>query len=226
MKKILISMKEIIITYILQYLIIIIPCLIYTSLGYKNLTNFINNKATIILLTFYIITIIYLIRKNKIKEKKYKLNNTYNLISIGISISIIMNMIIFKLTNNLSLRTIYLPLAIISSGIIGPIYEEILFRYIFLNRLKKYYSPKKAILINTIIFALIHINPIKIIYSFILGLIINITYTKHKNIISPILIHISANTIAIFLTEFNIYYLILSIILILINIKSLTFNKK
>lgn len=227
MKKIFISMKEIIVTYILQYLIIIIASLIYTSLGYKNLEGFINNESIIILSIFYILTIIYLIIKNKIKEENYKINNTYNLISLGISISIIMNMIIFKLTNNISIRTISLPLAIISSGIIGPIYEEILFRYIFLNRLKKYYSTKKAILINTIIFSLIHINPINIIYAFVLGIIINITYNKYKNIKYPILIHISSNTISIFLSEFNSYILILSIILLLINIKiSLPFTKK
>ena len=36
---------------------------------------------------------------------------------------------------------------LISSGIIGPIYEEILFRYILLNRLKKFNSTTKSIII-------------------------------------------------------------------------------
>ena len=219
MKYIISSMKEIIITYILQYLIIIILCGVYIILGHNNLTNFINIYCSIFLLIFYIITIIYLINKNKLKEDKFKYKNIYPLISIGISTAIILNMIIFKITNHLNTRTISLPLAVLSSGIIGPIYEEILFRYIFLNRLKKKYSTKKSILINTIIFSIIHINPIQILYTLILGLIINLSYNKYKNIIYPIIIHLSANTIVLFLSGFNIYLLLISLLLFFINIK-------
>ena len=99
------------------------------------------------------------------------------------------------------------------------IYEEILFRYLLYNRLKSKYSIRKSILITTIIFALIHISSIKIIYAFILGLILNITYEKYHNIIAPILIHIAANTIVIFLYEYNTYILLLSIINLIISIK-------
>ena len=63
------SSKEIFITYILNYLIIIIAALIYNSLGYNNLEYFITNILPIILITFYILTIFYLYKKNYIKEK-------------------------------------------------------------------------------------------------------------------------------------------------------------
>lgn len=214
-------MKEIIITYILQYLIIFILCGIYTLLRYKNLTHFINTYCVMLLLIYYLIITIYLYQKNKIKESSFKPNikNMYFLISTGISIAIILNMIIFKTTNNTNTRTISLPLAILSSGIIGPIYEELLFRYIFLNRLKMYYSTKKSILINTTLFAIIHQNPIQMLYAFFLGLIINLFYDKYKNIIAPTIVHISANIIVLFISGFNIYILLLSLLLFIITIK-------
>lgn len=218
MKYILTSSKEIIITYILNYLIIIILALIYTILGFNNLNHFINTKVSYILLIFYIITIIYLYNKNKKKEFPLPVKKYFTLVLLGISIACILNMIIFRIFPP-KITTSPTLLIIISTGIIGPIYEEILFRYLLYNRLKKEYSIKKSIIITTLIFSISHITPIKIIYSFIIGLLINIIYEKNKNILSPILIHISANIIVIFLYEYNTYILLLSIICLILSIK-------
>lgn len=227
MKYILKSSIEIIITYILNYIIIIITGLIYNALGYSNLEYLVNNIIPYILLIIYILTIIYLYKKNYIKELKVPIKQYFPLILLGIALATLLNMIIFLIIPSSNQVTIPTFLAIISSGIIGPIYEEILFRYLLYNRLKKKYSIKKSILITTIIFALIHISPIKIIYAFILGIILNIAYEKYHNIIAPILIHISANTIVIFLYEYNTYIFLLSIINLIISIKlnNLKFTK-
>ena len=166
----------------------------------------------------YILTIIYLYNNNKITEKKISFKLYYPLISLGVSIAIIYNMIIFKFNPPTITSTLPLFINIISSGIVGPIFEEILFRYVFYNRLKTKYSIKKSIIINSLVFAIIHISPIKIIYAFILGIILNIYYEKYNNIKVPILIHISANIIVIFLTEYNLIVLLLAIINLIITI--------
>ena len=227
MKYIIKSSKEIFITYILNYIIIIITGLIYKALGYNNLEFLVNNIIPYILLIFYTLTIIYLYKKNYIEEQKLNNRKYFSLILLGISIAAFLNMIIFLLLPSTTKVTIPVYLSLISSGIIGPIYEEILFRYLLYNRLKSKYSIRKSILITTIIFALIHISPIKIIYAFILGLILNITYEKYHNIKAPILIHIAANTIVIFLYEYNTYILLLSIInlIISINLNNFKFTK-
>lgn len=211
-------MKEIIITYILSYIIIIISSCFYTLLGYNDLTFFINNKCIYILLVYYIITTIYLYKKNKIKEINLSLKSYLPLISLGISIAIIYNMILLKIIPSNFNNAKSLILLNISSGIIGPIFEEIVFRYIFFNKLKRKYQSPKAILINSIIFALIHLQPTKIIYAFIIGIILNIYYEKYKSIKAPILIHMAANIIVLFLTEYNIIVLLLAIINLIINI--------
>ena len=217
MKHILKSSKEIIITYILTYLITIISALIYYILGYDYVDHFLNNICPYILIPFYILTIIYLYKKNHKQETSLSKKQYFPLILLGLSIAIFLNMIIFKFYPP---QSIIKPnfITIISTSLIGPIYEEILFRYLLYNRLKTKYPIKKAILITTIIFSLIHLSPIKIIYAFLLGLVLNICYEKYNNILAPILIHISANLIANFLFEYNTYILILSLISLLLGI--------
>lgn len=217
--KIIVSMKEIFITYILNFIIIIVSGLIYNALGYYDTDLFINNYLPYILVIYYIIAIIYLYKKNKIQENSLSKKKYFPFISLGISLSILLNMIIFKINPSQIPTTNIKTIIIISTGIIGPIYEEILFRYLLYNRLKKIYNYKKALLITTTIFAITHLNPIKISYAFILGLIFNYTYEKENNIIVPILIHISANIMSVFLYEYNTYLLILSTIYLLISVK-------
>lgn len=218
-KIILKSSKEIFITYILNYILIIITGIIYNLLGYNNVDYFLNNICPYILILFYILTIIYLYKKNYHQEPKLTPKTYFPLILLGLSLATTLNMLIFLLYPPTTTPTISIPIALISSGIIGPIYEEILFRYLLYNRLKKYYPTPKSILITTIIFALTHLSPIKIIYAFIIGLFINLAYEKHKNILAPILIHVAANTIVIFLYEYNTYILLLSLINLILSIK-------
>ena len=204
------SSLPIILTSILSYTILIISAAIYTLLNGKNLDNFLTSTCSYILIFYYLITIIYLFQKNQ--QKEYPLKQHFPSIYLGISLATFLNMIIFKLNPPTSTVTISLPLAILSSGIIGPIYEEILFRYVFYNRLKRFLPKKTAIFLTSLVFALIHLSPIKIIYAFIIGIILNLIYDKDKNILSPILVHISANTIVLFLHEYNVSIFLLSFI--------------
>lgn len=220
LKTILKSSKEIIITYLFSYILIFILCLIYTLLGHQDLTNFINNDCIYISLIFYLFIIIYLYKKNYRKEPTLSKRKYIPLISLGISLATMLNMIIFFVIPPHPVETTINPIiTLISSGIIGPIYEELLFRYILYNRLKQKYSIKKAMVITTILFGVIHVSPVKIIYALILGLIINLSYEKNKNILAPILIHISANSIVILLNEYNTYVLLLSIISLILSIR-------
>lgn len=213
------TLKEIIITYLIEYLIIIISCAIYIQFGKNNINYFIYTYSPYILILTNILIIIYLYKKHSKKEIELKNNNYLIYISIGVSISCLLNMIIFKLNNNtLSNSTISPILLFISSGLIGPILEEILFRYINYNKLKEFNSPKVAIIINSLIFALIHINIEKIFFALILGIILNVIYEQKKNIIFPIIIHISANSIALLLNKYSPSILLLSIILLIITI--------
>ena len=85
-------------------------------------------------------------------------------------------------------------LVLLTSGILAPIVEEFIFRYFIINQFKSK-GLKKAIIISSIAFGLMHMNLIQSTYAFILGLILGYLYTKNNefNLIRCILFHITVN---------------------------------
>lgn len=205
MKNLVLSLKEIFIMILIQYItIFIIFC--------TNKNIILANIIILIEELIYIIT--------KIRNIKFNNDNYFPYIIFGISICIIYNMIIFLLGHKNNITTdINIILSIISTGLIGPIFEELLFRYSFINKLNKYnYNSVIIIFISSVIFSILHTNLINMIYALIIGIINSYLYIKKKNISIPIVIHISINILSIFLTNFNIYILSLGIILSIISL--------
>lgn len=214
LKKLLLTTLPILITYIIIILNLILFAVIYNLLGYNDINHFLS-ISPYILIPSYIITIIILIKKYSIKIRFTNISKAkyFFYTSLGISFSIFLNMLIFKYFSISQTKySLNLIINIISSGIIGPVYEEILFREIFYNKLLKFNSPKKSLIITTICFSLIHFSSIKMLYTLVLGYIFIKIYQKDNSIISPIIIHISANITSIFLFEYNTYLLLFSLI--------------
>lgn len=208
-KNLFISLKEIIFIMLFQYFILISTILIF---GF--------NKSiiigSIILMIFEIIYILY-----KSKDIKYSfINNRYfPYILLGISITIIYNMTIFKYGIKFNVNNnIPFLIGFISSSIIGPLFEEILFRYSLIDKLLKFNSKKVSIILGGLIFGLCHNNIVTIIYAIIIGLINSYIYIERKDIIIPMVIHMSANAFSFFLFNYNPIILCLGIILLLISI--------
>lgn len=218
LKKLLSATFPILITYMIIILILILFAVIYNLLGYNDINHFLS-ISPYLLIPSYIITIIILIKKYSIKINFTSLlkEKTFFYTSLGISLSIFLNMLIFKYFSIPKTKdSLKLIINIISSGLIGPIYEEILFRGIFYNKLLKFTSPKKSLIITTICFSLIHFSPIKMLYALVLGYIFTKIYQKDNNILSPIIIHVSANITSIFLFDYNTYLLLFSLINLLL----------
>ena len=91
------------------------------------------------------------------------------------------------LVNELNIWTV-----IIVFVIIGPIFEELIFRKIFIDTIGKY-NIRLAIFISAASFSLFHGNITQAIYTFGGGLILSWVYAKTKNFIYPVLLHISLN---------------------------------
>ncbi|WP_157811077.1 CPBP family intramembrane glutamic endopeptidase [Cellulophaga sp. RHA19] len=81
----------------------------------------------------------------------------------------------------------------ISTIIFAPVLEEILFRGLFLKGFLLKYSAKKAIIVSTILFAVIHLLPSQIINALLLGLFFGYMYYKTKSIGYTIVLHFLAN---------------------------------
>lgn len=86
--------------------------------------------------------------------------------------------------------------------IAAPILEELIFRGIILDGLLKNNSPTKSIMISSLLFGLVHLNPWQFIAGFIIGIFSGWVYYRTKNLLLSIIIHASANLSAYFMRYF------------------------
>jgi uncharacterized protein len=73
--------------------------------------------------------------------------------------------------------------------VIAPIFEELFFRGLLLRGFLARYSAKKALLVNAILFAVVHGHPLKIFATFFLGLFNGWLRLKTNSIIPSIFSH-------------------------------------
>ena len=100
------------------------------------------------------------------------------------------------------------PILIIYSGIFAPAIEELFFRGIIHNRLETKYSLTATCIITAVIWALFHNLWYTYLYVIPIGIVISFVYTKRKNILFPIAIHIGNNLFNLIGRAFGWYGLI------------------
>lgn len=217
MKKIWSVISPIVYSYLVQFLACIAAIFGYVLLSHdgENLNFDIIYKYLIIAITITIVPIsLYILKKNYRKEPKINLKKLLLLIPLGFGLSWLYNMLTINFQPPTELMDLNIIIIILYTVILGPIFEEILFRYLALRKAESIYSHKNALLIVTATFALLHSGLIGILYAFLLGLILGRIYQKEKNILYPIVLHISANLASIFVTSYNSLLLIISICLL------------
>ena len=84
----------------------------------------------------------------------------------------------------------------ILNALIAPIAEEIIFRGYLLNRLSFKLGVKKAIIISSIIFGILHLQ--SALGATIMGISMCILYIKTKSLIVPTIVHMVANIFVVF----------------------------
>ena len=212
------------------------------TIEYKDrLNSYINANSVIIAIITAIIFIplfLKIFKKYK-QENNFNIKNVFLPVILGITISLTYNILVFSLnnvfhfTNNYELSSVPILVSLICSGIIGPILEELIYRGIVYNKLKEFNNKKYSIILTSLIFALFHNNLVNAIYAFIVSFIFIYLYEKNKSLKAPIIMHISLNTTIILMlkliiynyTLFNLYLLIVSIIILLIIKKCINYKK-
>lgn len=86
--------------------------------------------------------------------------------------------------------------------IVGPIVEEMIFRVLIYNRIKKMTGVIGAAVLSSVLFGIYHENWVQAPYAVIIGLVCVFVLEKYKSVIAPILLHMSVNAFAITLTYF------------------------
>ena len=88
----------------------------------------------------------------------------------------------------------------ISPIFIGPILEELVFRGTLLTGMLEKYKPRKAIVLTSILFALMHLQLLQIVPAFFWGLLLGYTFYKSKSIVLCVIIHGTINFSSLFTT--------------------------
>ena len=219
MKKLWNSIKTILYSYLVQYVLMIALIILFViAFGNRINLNNMNRMYEISILGVAITSIpigLYLYKKYNVKGDKIDVIKLLLMIPLGMCISLFYNMLIINFMHDelMDVNKILLYSYVV---LIGPVFEEILFRYVGVNAAKKEYSSKKAVIIISILFALFHSGIFNMIYAFLIGIVLSYIYLKYRNIIYPIILHISANMMSVCITEFNINSLIISAIGILL----------
>ena len=106
-------------------------------------------------------------------------------------------------------------LAFISVAILAPIVEEIIFRGIIFNEGAKYKGGSFPIIISALLFGLAHMQPIQIVYAFIVGLIFGFVYSKTHSLPIVMFLHMLNNLLTLFPEPFSTFISIIQILCII-----------
>lgn len=87
-------------------------------------------------------------------------------------------------------------------GIVAPIAEEMIFRWLIYLRLRDYMRMGAAAVISGLIFGIYHGNLVQAIYASLLGIAFAYILEQSGNLFSSALLHIGANTWSLLLSEY------------------------
>lgn len=97
----------------------------------------------------------------------------------------------------------YFIVSILFVGIIPAFVEEMLFRGVILSGFRGNYSIKKAIILSSLLFGIIHLNPWQFMSAFIIGIISAWICIRTESIILCIYIHLFNNIVSVFVMKFK-----------------------
>ncbi len=105
-----------------------------------------------------------------------------------------------------------LPLAVgvIYYGLLTPLFEEILFRLLIYNRIRREFGLYAGLILCPVLFGLYHGNIVQGVYGFIMGLIICWVYERYGSFIYPYILHSAANTFIYIFVSVNVLKQIVS----------------
>ncbi len=85
--------------------------------------------------------------------------------------------------------------------IAAPLVEELMFRGLVYRGWKKLLGGKIALLLAALFFGVYHRNVVQGLYAFLLGLLLIYVYELFETILAPILFHMAANAVSVYMTE-------------------------
>ena len=86
-------------------------------------------------------------------------------------------------------------------GLISPIAEEIVFRGLVFNRIRRYYPTVAAVIASGILFGVYHGNLVQGVYGSCMGVLLAYVYMRMHSLLIPCLFHATANFVVYALAQ-------------------------
>ena len=122
---------------------------------------------------------------------------------LAVTASVALNIlfILFHLTENSEAYaqtaehqySVIFPFGLFLYGIVSPLAEEVVFRGIIYNRMKKHMPVIVSMILSSFLFGMYHGNMVQALYGFCMGMLIAYTYEKFGNFFYAFLFHAAAN---------------------------------
>lgn len=88
-----------------------------------------------------------------------------------------------------------LGIGLLLYGVISPLAEEVVFRFLLYNRLRRFGGMAFGVVASAFLFGLYHGNIVQAVYAFILGVLIACAYLYFNNFLAPVLFHGLGNAV-------------------------------
>lgn len=99
---------------------------------------------------------------------------------------------------------ISLVAGVIIYGLCSPFIEEVIFRGIIYNRLKRIFPVTMSIVLSALLFGMFHGNIVQGVYGFLMGFLITLFYERYNSFLIPVLMHMVAN-ISIYVLSYVVW---------------------
>ena len=87
---------------------------------------------------------------------------------------------------------------ILCIAVVGPVAEELVYREGILgNLLRVGVNHRTAIIISSLLFGIVHLNPVQVFVASVIGVILGVLYCRTGNVVLSSILHIINNSIAV-----------------------------
>lgn len=97
-----------------------------------------------------------------------------------------------------------LVIQILSVSVLVPVTEELVYRGLVCERIRRLLGDKIAVFMSAGVFAVFHFNLLQGIYAFIAGTVLGYIYLKYDTVVYCMILHGIANLTAVLVNYFNI----------------------
>lgn len=86
--------------------------------------------------------------------------------------------------------------SVLAVVVFAPLFEEFLCRGYLLGSLQKCYGATRAVLLSSLFFGVLHVQPVAVVNAFLMGVVLGVVYLATRTLWAPILLHAANNALA------------------------------